>query len=198
MNAEAILKRIEDDAKKLSADILNDAKSKVNQMQYNSHLKVEKLKFKAEKMAEVESDEIRKQLQSMNDLEYKKYLLQQRRSLIDEAFIQAKDKIKSLPLNEISNKVVGIIVKQAEGGETLYVGANQADWLSDALFNDINNKLKAQNKLALIKGDKQIENATGAVLVKEGVELNCTIESLLDYLRVDIERDVAERLFTNQ
>ncbi|NMD38021.1 MAG: hypothetical protein GYA87_04990 [Christensenellaceae bacterium] len=198
MNAEAILKRIEDDAKKLSADILNDAKSKVNQMQYNSHLKVEKLKFKTEKMAEVESDEIRKQLQSMNDLEYKKYLLQQRRSLIDEAFIQAKDKIKSLPLNEISNKVVGIIVKQAEGGETLYVGANQADWLSDALFNDINNKLKAQNKLALIKGDKQIENATGAVLVKEGVELNCTIESLLDYLRVDIERDVAERLFTNQ
>ncbi len=198
MNAEAILKRIEDDAVKLSADILNDAKSKVNQMQYNSHLKVEKLKFKTEKMAEVESDEIRKQLQSMSDLEYKKYLLQQRRSLIDEAFTQAQNKIKTLNVGDIANKVSSMIVKQAEGGETLYVGDNQANWLSDAVFNDINSKLKAQNKNELVKGDKQIENATGAVLVKDGVELNCTIESLLASLRVDIERDVAERLFKNQ
>lgn len=195
MKAEAILNKIDEDAKDLSSEILNEAKTKVNQMQINSNKKIADLEAKAQAQVQADANQIRKQMQSISELEFKKEVLQQKRLLIDKSFEEALVKLRNLPLEQIKQKVVEVILDQAEGGQTISIGEVCPQWFNNDVLNSINEKLKAEGKEALTNSGNTVKNCVGAVLSKEGVDTNCTLEALLENIKNYIENDVAAKLF---
>lgn len=198
MNAEAILKKIDENAKDVSSALLNEARLKAAQIQHDSHVRVEHLREAGEQQAAREAAQMRRQMESISELEFKKFILEQKRSIMDAAFALAADKLKALPAEQVREKVVSMILAQAEGGNLLHIGEHCSDWFNDEVFTQINAVLAAQGKAPLQKSPEPVAGCTGAVLVMEGIAINCTLEAVLEYIRSDIEHEVAAKLFQSE
>lgn len=195
MKAEAILKKIEENAKDASSALLQEARLKATQLQYESHARVEQLRAKSEELAAKEAEEMRKQMESIEELSFKKFILEQKRSLMQEAFVLAEHKLRKLSPEAIREKVCAMILAQAEGGNTLLIGEQQSEWFNDAVLASLNASLQEAGKKTLLLSNKKVPSCTGAILVKEGIAINCTLEAILQALRSDLEHEVANRLF---
>ena len=195
MKADAILKRIDENAKDVSSSILKEANLKAAQIQRDSHLRVEKLREQSKALAQHEANEVRKQMESIGELEFKKYLLVQKRSMLNETFDLAEHKLKQLPTSVVRKKVVAMILSQAQGGEELLLGKNAPEWFDESVFAGINTALEKQGKAALRLSAESAGACTGAVLLQRGIANNCSLEAILTYIRSDIENEVAAALF---
>lgn len=198
MKADVILNKIREDAKDLSADILNEAKVKAQNLQYEARIQMQEMRKNTEENAKHEADELRKQMESLNELELKKQLLSEKRRLIDEAFESATVKLRNLSTEDICNSVSDMLINLAEGGEALSVGEYQKSWLSDSALQKINDKLTSEGKQAITLSSDVVKNATGAVLSKNGIDTNCTLEAVLSSIKSNVENEVAKILFNNQ
>ncbi len=195
MKAEAILKKIEENAKDLSSELLNEAKQKAEQLQQDSNRKVEQMRQDLQKQIEAEATQMRKQMESIGELEFKKQILVEKRNLMNEAFALAKSKLRNLPITTIREKVCASIIENAPSGASLHIGEIAKEWFTEEVFAQINAALQAKGKKALCLGETTVKDCTGAILVKDGIEINCSLETVLEYLKSDLENDVATKLF---
>lgn len=197
MKADAILNKIREDAKNLSADILKEAREKAENMQYEANATMERLSKQTREQAEIQVEQMRNQMESLKDLEFKKRILTEKRKLIDKTFQRAKAIIKILSPDEIRSKVTELILSQAEGGEQIIVGEFVSSWFNTEVLNYINAKLKADGKDPLVVlSNNTRKGCTGAVLSKACVETMCTLETLIDNMKSVLENDIAKELFT--
>lgn len=198
MKAEAILKKIEENAKDASSALLQEARLKATQLQHESHIRVEQLRVKAKELASHEAEEMRKQMESIEELEFKKYILEQKRNIMQESFALAEKKLRKVALKELKEKICAMILAQTEGGNTLLVGEYQSEWFDDSVLASLNSKLEKAGKEALVYEGKKVPSCTGAVLQKDSIAINCTLEAILQALRSDLEHEVAEKLFAGK
>lgn len=198
MKADAILNKIREDAKDLSADILSEAKTKAENLQYQARIHMQEMRKQTEENAKLEADEMRKQMESLNELELKKELLAEKRKLIDDAFASAQDMLRNLSTEEVRTSVSDLLINLAEGGETLSLGEYKKEWLDENVLKDINSKLVSNGKAPITLSSSVVKGYTGAILSKNGVDTNCTLEAVLDSMKGSLENEVANILFNKQ
>ncbi|HHT15336.1 MAG TPA: hypothetical protein GXZ86_05605 [Clostridiales bacterium] len=194
MDARNLLDKIQEDAKADAQKTVADAKERALNLQKASDKRMDDLEASYKRRFQTESVALEERLKRMGDLEAKKNRLQKQRELIDLAFENAKEGVRSLPQDSLLAFFVSQAVKTATGDETVLLGRS-SDFLGDNFIDTLNQELvKAGKKGQLKKGQATVEG-TGFVLESGGVLYDCTLEKLIDAERLTCEKQVADILF---
>lgn len=196
MNAQAILAKIEEDAKAGAEKTLDDARAKAEALKAASREKLEGMHATMLSQAERDSAAMEQRMQRMAELDDRKELLAKKRTLMDEAFTLAGKKLVAAPAGGKRAFFLKQIEQCASGGETLIIGAEGAEWFDDGFAADANAALKKAGKKAdLTLAQEKRAGCTGVILAAKGAEVRCTFDALLEEARNGLEQPVAEILF---
>ena len=196
MNAQAILAKIEEDAKAGAAKTLDDAKVKADALKAASREKIEGMHAAMLSQAERDSAAMEQRMQRMAELDDRKELLAKKRTLMDEAFALAGEKLAAAPAKEKRAFFLKQVEQCAAGGETLIIGAEGAEWFDDGFAADANKALQQAGKEGgLTLSPEKRAGCAGFILAAKGAEVRCTFDALLEEARAGLEQQVAEVLF---
>lgn len=195
MNADGILKRIEQDAREGAATMLREAQLKAEELRAVSDKKIEDAKTAALETARRDAISLDDRMQRMAQLDARKDLLGAKREVLDEAFARALDKMAAMPDDKARAFGLDMLLSSASGSEVLVPDAASA-WCDQAFVDAANAALKQSGRPGAIKLSSQKRNLGGGfVLEQGGMEINCSYKAALDARRMDIEAEIATVLF---
>lgn len=181
-NLENLTQKILEDAKQSASIILEEAKNKnegiVNSRVMDAKDKSKKIVDKAIDEAKMAKDRVI----SNSELHVRDEKLKAKQGVMERAFVLAKDKL--LNLNE--EDYIVYLEKTLKdlnlnGSETLIVPEN---------FRD---KVKSLGLINKVSDEKTVESG---FLIEDGkMVINYTFDSLVDYLREELEADIAQVIF---
>ena len=196
MNAEAILIRIEEDAKQTAERLENEAKIRSEELKIASREKIEAMHSAMLMQAEKDSAELEQRLLRMAELDDRKAFLKRKRDMMDQAFELAYEKMLAAPALEKRAFFLRQTVRLASGQETLAIGDVAADWLDGSFLTEANQTLLHAGKPGNLKlSQERVPGCAGVVLQGSGSETRCTFEAFLEELRPELEQKVASELF---
>lgn len=196
MNAQAILDKIQEDARQAAVQVQADAEAKAAEMRKAAAVRSQQRRDELVSQAQKEGGELAVRMQRMAELEERKALLQTKRDMMDEAFALAGQKLCQTPKARMRAFFAKQVERAAVGHERLIIGEDNAQWFDDAFVNEINLALSQQGKPAkLTASSERRAGCTGVILATEGAEVHCTFQTLLETSRDALEAEVAAILF---
>ena len=197
MNAQAILIKIEEDAKETAARVASDAQARAEEWKTASLEKIEGMYQAMLAQATREGDEMEQRMLRMAELDARKALLQKKRMLIDEAFTRAAARLSEMPASDLRAYFLRQTVRYAAGNETVMAGDTRAEWYDEAFVAEANQQLVTAGKQGMLKSSQErYPGCAGVVLAAGGAEIHCTLNAALDEARADLEQQVAATLFS--
>ncbi len=197
MNAQAILERIESDAKDAASAIVNDAKERVAALNAQAEDKLSVMRDDTQKKAALEGEELEQRMYRMDELENRKLLLSAKRAQIDRAFDMALAKLKAMPSEQAAAFFKSVVLPLCEGTEEIVIGSDNEKWFSEEFVSDLNKALVANGKKGELKWNGQKRSqVTGIILSRDEAEIDCTFEALVKSSRMEMEQEVAGILFS--
>lgn len=193
---------------KLVARILADAENECAAVKKESDERCAAIKADAEKKAQDEYwrlvregvKDTEQRVQRMDRtarLEARKSVLNMKQETVSRAFELAKDKIAELPERDY----VAFLAREAAdaavtGQEEVILCKRDRDNVGTKAVKAANELLAAKGMTALLTlSDTTREMAGGLVLKQGDIEVNCTVDTLLDLIRGELAARVAEVLF---
>lgn len=184
-NLDNLIQKIKLDAQSQAEVILKEADKKKEEIvngQVNVALE-EKAKIieKAEKDAEI----INSRILSNADLKVRDEILKAKQEVIDKVFLLAKEKLMNLDDKEyiefVKNQISTLVLT---GEETLIVPQNRKELIKSLGLN-----LNVSEKETI---------PSGFAVVNKNIRLNFSFETLIDFLREDLETKIAQELFSEK
>lgn len=198
MNTDAIIQKIEEEARQNAAETLKEAKVEAKRMKQASDEKLAKQRSEVHEQAKIESKAMEKRMMRMAQLEQGKELLGTKQELLDETFKRALEKLYNQPKEELFEFFLNLVVENAQGNETIYIGKKLDSWFDESFIELANKKCKDKGKLGqlIYKSDRDV-NETGVILRSENASTYCTLEAVVETKRAELEGQVAKVLFKN-
>ncbi len=196
MNAQAILEKIGEDSRQAAAVLLKEAGERAEAIRAASEEKIARLRAEtiSKARAEAEAQELR--MHRMAELDERKLLLLAKRQLMDQAFQEALAKLRQMTPEQMEAFFLPMVISIAAGTESLLVGAQNDAWFAPAFVEKVNAALIADSKPGRITvSDQRRQDVTGVILLGDGMEINCTLEALLQARRLQLEPEVASILY---
>lgn len=195
MNDSAkIAERILADAEKDAEAIKRAAEDEVAAILAKSEKACQQILAEAKQKAERSAESIRERSRTNAELEARKAALKARRTILDEAFKLAFDRLCALDGQARDALLIKRAVTEADGGEQVVASPADAERMG-RLLPEINAKLAAANRRPISMSSKQGGFAGGFLLEGNGYEKNCSFEAMLNELRGNEEIKVAKILF---
>ncbi|NLE24820.1 MAG: hypothetical protein GX625_05670 [Clostridiaceae bacterium] len=195
--AEKIKNRILTDARSLHDKILDEAnaqaKSIIAEAEKEAFQKTTLITEKAKEEAAL----IKQRYQAAESMEDRKNILKVRQECINEAFDVALKNLSDMPEDKYKLFIEGIILNTIKNEDGIIV-FNERDKkrLGEGFISEINGKLKAKGLSAALSLAKDSLNTSGGFILRYGdLEINCTLEIILNMQRPNMESEVAKILF---
>jgi len=193
---------------KITARIDADAQEEIRKIREASEKRCAEIKAENEKKAEAEYWKIiqdgAKEIEdraSRTDrtarLEARKIVLAMKQQMVSEAFDLARDKIVGLPEQDY----VGFLARQASGAaitgqEELILNEGDRKRYGGKVVHAANEMLAKKDVDACLTLSDKTRPIHGGLFLKQGdIEVNCTVETMLDLSRGELAAQVAEVLF---
>lgn len=193
---------------KITSRILADAEAECAAVKRDSDARIEAIRADNEKRAQdeymrlvregVKDTEQRVQrLERTARLEAKKSILNMKQEAVSRAFECARDKIAQLPERDY----VAFLAREAS--EAAITGQEEVIFCERDRKSVGAKAVKAANELLAVKGmpgmltlSDTTREFSGGLMLKQGdIEVNCTVDTLLDLARGELAARVAEVLF---
>ena len=189
---EKIIAHIQSDAKAQADAILAQAEQQCALIRKDYEEKADEA-YTAKIRAGVKAcEDLSESKKRIAEMESKKNLLALKQEMVSAAFDRAKEIILSMPAAEYQAFLTNLTVKAAPDGKgQLVLNARDRKQYGEAVVKAANAALKGSLTLSDTDGD-----FAGGVMIKNGaVEVNNTLELLIDLCRGDMSADVAKALF---
>ncbi len=189
---EKIIAHIQSDAKAQADAILAQAEQQCALIRKDYEEKADEA-YTAKIRAGVKAcEDLSESKKRIAEMESKKNLLALKQEMVSAAFDRAKGIILSMPAAEYQAFLTNLAVKAAPDGKgQLVLNARDRKQYGEAVVKAANAALKGSLTLSDTDGD-----FAGGVMIKNGaVEVNNTLELLIDLCRGDMSADVAKALF---
>ncbi len=190
---DALIERILADARKDAEATLSEAQREAQAVMERTDRQVDALKADYERRRIELASAILDTSRTNAQLEGRKAALERRRELIDRAFAAAFEKLCALTGQRRESLLSGLLIREAEGGETVRCAVRDRD-VVDGLLQKVNAELSKRGLKPLTLG----ENAPvtgGFILTADKYEKNCSFEALLEDAKATYEGEVAGILF---
>ena len=191
MNADAIVKRILEDARAQADQTLQEARERVEQMRRESEDLIESRRAEAMRAARAECEQVRSRMLRMAQLERRKDLLAMKREVIGQAFDLALARMRAMPGDQARAFLAPLVAEAAQGGEQIIPDEADAAVFDAQFVRDVARKCGKALTLA-----SETRNLGGGVLLcGKGVEVNLSYPAILSQRRAGLEAEVAQVLF---
>lgn len=130
-------------------------------------------------------------------LESRKSVLAMKQSAVSSTFELAKQKISSLPEQDYVAFLANLASEAAANGqEGLVFSANDQRRVGAKVAKAANERLAAKGMPGQLTVSDETRNMSGGLILKQGdIEVNCTVDTLLELSRGELAARVAEVLF---
>ena len=192
---EKISARILADAEAEAAAIRGQAEEKAAQIAADYDKKIaaeqQRLSAEAEAAKQLERD------QGAARMAARRQLLETKQALVDKAFRQAEQQLRSLPQAEYEALCAHLACGASTSGcEELIFSAEDRERVGAAVTAKANELLQKAGKPAQLTLSAETRPMRGGVVLKNGlIETNCSLGTLVDGLRPELSGKVAARLF---
>ncbi len=190
---------------KITARIAADAESEISAIRGESDKVVAQIRADYDKKAqdayaaiiregEKENEQRASRIDRTAQLEAKRTVLAMKQELVSQAFAIAEQKIARMPEAEY----VAFLVRQVKqavstGKEEIILNAGDKAKCGAKLVEEVNKALGAKGALTL---SAETRPMTGGFILKQGdIEVNCTVDMMLELSRGELAAQVAEVLF---
>lgn len=179
-------KKIESDAKAKAEEVINQANNKADEI-------MNSMKVKAEK----DGQERKERLMSRAQLDARNEVLLAKQEAIDMVLDNVVNRISQMNDKEYLDFIENLLLSNVETGEEEIVFSEKDKArIQPSFITVVNDKLNAMGKKGLVKmSNKTRDIGSGFILVRGGLEINCSIESQIRLLRDSLEGDIANLLF---
>lgn len=185
-DSQAEAERIERDARAKADQIIESAKAQAEAL-------LEETKAKSERDGKDKRDRIiaRAQLDSRNAV------LESKQQAIDKILETTLQRIYNMSNEEYSKLIEELLISSVETGtEEVVLSIKDRSRISRDVISRVNSILFEKGKIGNIRLSDETRNiASGFILKREGLEINCTFESRIRDLREEIQGDLAKLLF---
>lgn len=193
---ENITKYIIEDAQKEAAELLKAAEEQCKEIVEQNKKNIEKLKDSMKKAAELEGKKRAEYILSSYTVEERKARLKAKQEVISNAFDKAMEILQHLSKEQYLQFIEETLSDiDLSGDEELLLSINDKEKLGEDFEEKINSFLKSQGKKNLTV-EYSPEEFTGYRLSGDNIEINYTLQALINNLRVDMETEIAEILFS--
>ncbi|MDY3867836.1 MAG: V-type ATP synthase subunit E [Pyramidobacter sp.] len=186
-----IRKKIEQDAANEASALLDQARKQADALNAEADAEVSKSEAYYQNLYEVEAPEIFRRAEIVAGIDVKKLVLGAKQELIGKSYDMALENLCALS-DDAYLAFMEKLLDQAvsSGNEELLIGANEKK-INQAWLDAYNSSKGKNLTLAAEKADIK-----GGFILRNGkISENCSLETLLRWLRDDLESDVVKRLF---
>lgn len=194
-NADKLLARILDDAKAEAARIEAVAAAEVEAIAAKAEKEAAAIAAGAEKKADAARHETIAHAETAAKLEARKQALTARRAVLEETFEAALKKLCATEGEARRELLVKLALREAAGGETVCFSAADES-CGEEVLAAVNKALCEAGKEPLARGAAEPAIQGGFKLLSGGYEKDCSFEAMLREARDRLEGGVAKRLFT--
>jgi V/A-type H+/Na+-transporting ATPase subunit E len=192
--------RLLSDAKMMASTIDNEARAKADEIVKGAKQKagalIENNKVKAEK----DGRDKYERMISKAQLDIRNKALETKQQSIERVLKLSIDKINSMGQEEYSSFIEKLLINSIEtGDEEVIFSIKDKARVDLGLVEKVNAALTASGKKGMLKLSSETANIpSGFLLRRGGLEINCSIESILRVLKDDLEGKLSGLLFENQ
>ncbi len=193
---------------KITARIAADAEAEDSVVRKESEERIAQIRADYEKQAQEaaaailkdgakENEQHASRIERTAQLEAKRNILGMKQEMVSKAFELAKEKIVNMPQEEYVAFLVRQIGQAASTGrETLILNQTDRERCGAAVIAAANAALTAAGKPGALTLAEETRPMSGGFILKQGdVEVNCTVDILLELVRGDLAAPVAGVLF---
>lgn len=195
--AERITRRILDDARdeaeRITAEAAAEAAEKVKDAGNEAAAKREQILTHARR----EAEEQKRRIIGMAELEARKELLAVKQELIKEAFERALQELAHGDDQAYLAVLRSLLLTHVErGDETVICSDRDRERIPSEFWEELNGTLAERGITGAIKLSSEPRPMQGGFILQTGgMEINCSLEALLQSRREELEPDVAALLF---
>ena len=190
---EKIIGKIERDSADKCRSMIADANTKAERIRKAAEDECEKVNEAVLAEIRIEGERATELAESAANQKSRQTLLAAKIEAINEALAQASKAIKNLPAEEYFAALTALAVSNAMSGSgVMRLSAGDLDRLPDGFEKNINSKL---NGRSISVSDKPADISDGFILVYGDIEINCTVDALIDEKRDELKEKICSIIF---
>ena len=197
---EKIKEKILSDARREAEEVIRKAEQEAAAILAQAETEASGNLAQSEARAQAEAEILKKRISATASLEDRKQVLKTRQDMVAKAFELALDKLGKLPQDQYRKMMEHYILKAVRDGEgqILVNEADSKDRLGPDFISGLNRLLKENGREASLASSGEFLSSKGGAVLRYGdLEINCTLEILLNLEKSRLEADVAAVLFKN-
>jgi V/A-type H+-transporting ATPase subunit E len=192
MSIENIIGKILAEAENESQRVLEEAGEKSRDILEKAEAQAEKIRKDSEVQAKEDASLLKSRRTSVAELEVRKMRLGAKQALISRCFDAALDQLANMEEAEYLEFLTSAILATGADGGELLLNARDRKAIGEKLVKKINGTGKAGT---LTLAEDTIDAKGGFVLRKGSVEMNSTLETMVNGIRESATPDVVKALF---
>ena len=197
MGLEDITKRIIDDAEKEASKIRKEADNKAEEFIKEAQGETEATRAKSLGEAKEQAVNEQKRLLALARLGAKKTILSEKRQAVEAAYNKAEALLASLPQDKYRQFLKRTLLREATGNEEIIVALGDKDYFNQAFIDEVNAELRKSGKGGNLAVSSEVRKIKGGFILKSGgIEVDSSLDTLVNSYREDLEAEVVKILFS--
>jgi V/A-type H+/Na+-transporting ATPase subunit E len=194
---EKITAHIEADAKAEAQEILAAADAKVREAEAAYSQKAQDEYWTRVRSGVKECEDRVQRMNRLAAMESKKSILATKQELVARAFNRAQEMIINLPTDKYTEFLARLASESATTGEEEVIfNERDKNGCGSAVIEAANRKLRGKGVKAGLRMSAETRGICGGLILHQGgIEVNCTVEILVDLCRGEMSSQLAEVMF---
>lgn len=188
---EAILQKIELNAKVKSEEILKVAQAEADQILLAAKEKAQKIADTGAVSAKLKADTLYENKMTVAGRQSKNAVLLAKQKILDEIFAEAHESIANMKADEYKKFFGTLIIKYGESGDSIVPGKEDKKLFTQ----DFITGLTANSKIKLTLGKEAGNFEKGVFLSSNSCDKNLSLDMILREVRENLEAAVAKLCF---
>ena len=196
-NLENLSAKIIEDANNKAEAILKESRDNEILIVANKTKEAELIKNQMIEKAKIEANTVKQRIISNAQLTVRNEKLVAMQKMIDKVFATAEEKLLAISESEYLELIKRYLLSMPiVGNEEIILPGKYKSVVSDEYLSEINTALENSGKIGQIKLSSENRNIeSGFIILKNGIEINNTFESLVNSLRDELESEIVKELF---
>lgn len=197
MEAEQVVGKILSEARVEAEKIVSGAKSKAAAEHDKLESELARYNRETEAIATNAAKDKKERMLAMGRMDVRKELGRAKVALVDEVFEKAREKVRNLSDDEYRELMSSLMLKAVETGDEEVVVGKDEKRIDDKFIKQVNRQLGSGFKGNLRFSQERADILGGFILRRNNIQVNASIEVLVNSMREELESEVVKELFAD-
>lgn len=195
MNAEQVVDKILSQAKAEAQTILCEAGAKADSQKTRLQAELAEYDRQTEVLAAEAAEDKRRRMLAAARMSNSASRLTAKVQLLDEVFRKARERLVQLPDEHYKAMMTRLMTQAVQTGDEEVIVGQDERRINDEFIKQINRQLGTGFKGNLRLSDRRAPIQGGFILSRGKVQMNASVDVLIDQLREAMETELAAKLF---